>query len=160
MNEYMPIGGTEITDLQFIHSLYRIMEDADSLKPRMTMVKRWWQWRGAIKLIRNIFADLWNTIEPEKRNQINRVWAEQEIQIVNVGKAVDPTGDFMKIPKKAILHWGQHCQRESCAMCMGNHNDRKDCLFRKGMAEMAIPDLRKIEKQSGKCMGKLFNWED
>lgn len=158
--EYMPIKCDEIDDLQYIHSMFKTMKESESLKPRLASIGKWWRWRGIIKQMENIFDEMWMTIEPAKRDQINAVWANQEIQIVNAGQAVDPTGDYMRIPRKAIIHWGQHGQRESCAMCMGNHADRKDCLFRKGMAEMAIPDLRNMEKRLGKCMGKMFSWED
>lgn len=80
--------------------------------------------------------------------------------MVNSASAVDPTGDMVMVPKEAILFMGQHCQKESCAICMGNHAEKKDCLFRRGMVALSLPDLRKIEKQSGKCMGKLFDWGD
>lgn len=52
----------------------------------------------------------------------------------------------------------QHCQNESCAICAGNNSERKDCLFRRGMVDLSLPDLRREEKKSGKCMGKLFDW--
>lgn len=105
-----------------------------------------------------MFDGLWHTIEPSKRERINTIWSQQELRVVNSSQAVDPTGDMVMVPKEAILYMGQHCQKESCAICMGNNNDRKDCLFRKGMKALALPDLRRLEKQSGKCMGNLFDW--
>lgn len=157
---YLPINGTELEQLQFVYSLYRVLKDDDSLKPRFSSLNLWWRWRGLLKQLHTLFDAAWHTIEPEKRNRINRIWSQQELRVVNQSQAVDPTGDMIMIPKAAILHMGQHCQGESCAMCFGGHNDRKDCLFRRGMVELSLPDLRKLEKQSGKCMGKLFDWRE
>lgn len=156
--EYLPIQGMELSQLQFIYSLYRVLADDDSLKPRLQSLGKYWRWRGLLKQLHNLFDDLWHTIEPEKRSRINTIWNQQELRVVNSSQAVDPTGDMVMVPKEAILYMGQHCQQEACAICMGNHNDRRDCLFRRGMTKLALPDLRKLEKQSGKCMGKLFGW--
>ena len=157
---YMPINGTELSDLQFMYSLYRVLKDSEALKPRLASLRMWWRWRGLLKQLHVIFDSVWRTIDPEKRERINRIWSQQELRVVNQSSAIDPTGDMVMIPKRAVLFMGQHCQRESCAACMGNNNDRKDCQFRRGMVELSLPDLRKLEKQSGKCMGKLFDWRD
>lgn len=157
--EYMPIDGMELTQLQFMHSLYRCLKDDDSLKPRLSSIGLWWRYKGMLKQLHNMFGRTWETIEPEKRQRINYLWDRQELRIVNSSAPIDPTGDLVMIPKEAVRLMGSHCQRESCAMCMGTNNDRKGCLFRRGMVKMALPDLRRLEKQSGKCMGKLFTWE-
>lgn len=156
--KYMPIEGRELGQLQFLYSLYRVLKDDESLKPRLSSVGLWWRYRGLLKQLHNLFDAAWQTLPPEKRDRINRIWSQQELRVVNSAAAVDPTGDMVMVPKTAILYMGQHCQKESCAICMGNHAERKDCLFRRGMVDLALPDLRKIEKQSGKCMGKLFDW--
>lgn len=158
--KYMPLEGGELSQLQFMHSLYKIMKDDDTLKKRFSTIGIWWRYKGIFKQLHNMFDKAWKTIDPEKRERINDLWSRQELRIVSTGQAVDPTGDLIEIPKEAIMLWGQHCQAESCALCMGNNNDRKDCKFRKGMAKMALPDLRRLEKQYGKCMGKLFDWDN
>lgn len=158
--QYMPIEGQELTQLQFVYSLYRVLKDDESLKPRFSSIRMWWRYRGLLKQLHNMFDAVWQTIPPEKRDRINRIWGQQELRVVNCASAVDPTGDMIMIPKTAVLHMGQHCQKESCAIFMGNHADRQNCLFRRGMVELSLPDLRKEEKKSGKCMGKLFDWGD
>lgn len=156
----MPIEGMELTQLQFMHSIYKVIKDDDSLKKRMTYLGVWWRYRGFIKQLHNIFDLVWNSIEPEKRARINEIWSRQELRIVNAAAPVDPTGDLIMSSKEAITLWGQHCQTESCSMCMGNHEDRKDCKFRRGMVKMALPDLRRLEKKYGKCMGKIFDFNN
>lgn len=162
MNEtnIMPIEGQELTQLQFMYSLYRVLKDDDSMKTRLSSIGVWWRYRGLLKQLHGIFDAAWKTIPPEKRERINRIWSQQELRVVNSSAAVDPTGDMVMVPKEAILFMGQHCQKESCSICMGNNADRKDCSFRRGMVELSLPDLRKLEKQSGKCMGKLFDWRN
>lgn len=160
MTEYMPIDGQELEDLQFVYSLYRVLKDSESLKPRLSSIRLWWRYRGILKQLHNIFDAAWRTIPPDKRDRINRIWSQQELRVVNSASAVDPTGDMVMVPKQAILYMGQHCQKEACSICMGNNADRKDCLFRRGMVALSLPDLRKYEKQSGKCMGKLFDWRE
>lgn len=162
MNEsqYMPIEGRELCQMQFFYSLYRVLKDDDSMKPRLSSIRLWWRYRGALKQLHNIFDAAWKTLPPEKRERINRIWSQQELRVVNSTSAVDPTGDMIMIPKTAVLNMGQHCQKESCSICMGNNSDRKNCLFRRGMVELSLPDLRREEKKSGKCMGKLFDWSD
>ncbi len=157
---YMPIHGTELQDLQFMYSLYRVLKDSEAMKPRLSSIKLWWRYRGLLKQLHGIFDALWHTIEPGKRERINRIWSQQELRVVNSSSAVDPTGDMVMVPKQSILHMGRHCQKESCSACMGDHQERKDCLFRRGMVELSLPDLRKLEKKSGKCMGQLFDWRD
>lgn len=157
--EYLPLEGMELTQLQFMHSLYRVLKDDDSLKPRLSHLGLWWRYRGMLKQLHNMFDKTWKSIEPEKRDRINYLWSRQELRIVNSSAPIDPTGDYVMLPKESVRLIGDHCQRESCAVCMGNNNDRKDCKFRKGMVKMALPDLRRLEKESGKCMGKLFNWD-
>ena len=160
MNEYMPIEGTELTQLQFVYSLYRALKDDESLKKRLTSVRMWWRYRGLLKQLHNLFDAVWHTIPPEKRDRIVRIWSQQELRVVNRASAVDPTGDMIMIPKEAIRHMGMHCQKESCAICIGSNVDRKDCLYRRGMVELSLPDLRREEKKSGKCIGQLFDWGD
>lgn len=158
--KYMPLNSTETSQLQFFHSLYRVLKDDDSLKPRFSSLNMWWRYKGMLKQAEKMFAAAWETIEPEKRRRMNFLWSNQELRIVNAGQPVDPTGDLIMIPKRTIMHWAQELQAEKCALCMGNNNDRKDCLFRKGMVEMSLPDLRRQEKKYGKCMGKIFDWSD
>lgn len=158
--EYLPIHGTELVQMQFFYSLYRCLADDDSMKPRLSALGLWWRYRGLLKQAHSLFDAAWHTIDPEKRNRLNTIWSQQELRVVNSSQAVDPTGDMVMVPKRAILLMGQHCQAESCAICMGSHADRKDCLFRRGMVALSLPDLRKIEKESGKCMGKLFDWSE
>lgn len=156
--KYMPIQGMELSDLQFAYSLYLVLKDSESLKPRLQSIGLWWRWRGIFAQLYTLFDKLWHTIEPEKRQRINTIWSQQELRVVNSSQAVDPTGDMVMIPKAVITKLGAHCQKESCTICMGSHQDRKDCLFRRAMKEMSLPDLRKLEKEYGKCMGKLFDW--
>lgn len=158
--EYMPLEGMELTQLQFMHSLYRVLKDDDSLKKRLSHLGVWWRYRGMLKQLHNMFDVVWRSIEPEKRVKINEIWSRQELRIVNASAPIDPTGDMIMSSKEAITLWGQHCQAESCAMCMGNHEDRKDCKFRRGMVKMALPDLRRLEKKYGKCMGKIFDFNN
>ena len=147
---YIPIEGRELSQLQFLYSLYRVLKDDDSLKPRLSSVGMWWRYKGILKQLHNLFDAAWRTLPPDKRERINRIWSHQELRIVNSSSAVDPTGDMLMVPKRAILLMGQHCQQESCAMCFGTNAERKDCKFRRGMVELSLPDLRKLEKQSGK----------
>ena len=154
----MPIEGTELSQMQFLYSLYRVLKDDESMKPRLSSLGLWWRYKGLLSQLHSLFDAAWHTIPKEKRERINRIWSQQELRVVNSASAVDPTGDMVMIPKSAVLHMGQHCQKESCAICMGTNADRKDCLFRRGMAELSLPDLRREEKKSGKCMGKLFDW--
>lgn len=158
MGKYRPIEGTELTQLQFVYSLYRCLKDDESLKPRLQSIGMWWRYKGLISNLYQMFDALWQTIEPAKRNRINTIWACQELRIVNTSAPVDPTGDMMIVPKSAIVHMAQAAQDAKCGICMGFHSQRRDCLFRRSMVELAIPDLRKHEKQSGKCMGQLFDW--
>lgn len=158
MSKYRPIEGMELTQLQFMYSLYRCLKDDESLKGRLQSIGMWWRYRGMLKQLHNMFDATWKTIEPEKRRRINAIWSQQELRIVNVSAPVDPTGDSMRVPKEAITLWGQHGQEQSCAICMGGHGDRQRCKFRKGMAIMSLPNLRRMEKQYGKCMGKIFDW--
>ena len=100
--EYKPLEGGELTQLQFMHSLYRVLNGDNSLKGRMDILGKWWRYRGITSQLRNLFGELWNTIPPEQRERINRVWANQELRIVNSNQAVDPTGDFLMVPKSAV----------------------------------------------------------
>lgn len=157
---YMPLHGSEVTQMQFIHSLYKCLKDENSLESRLKSIGMWWRYKGLVTQLANMFDALWKTVEPEKRVRMNMIWEQQELRIVNGSQAVDPTGDLMMIPKTAIVNMARELQKEKCAICMGNNNDRKDCMFRRAMVDMAIPDIRREEKKSGKCMGHLFNWEE
>lgn len=158
MAKYLPIEGTEITQLQFMHSLFRCMNEDDSLKNRFSHIKIWWRYKGMLKQLYNMFDAAWKTIDPATRAKISAVWDVQELRIVYNSTPIDPSGDKLLIPKETINLWGAHCQKESCEICMGNHSDRAKCKFRKGMSKMALLDLRREEKLSGKCMGKIFNF--
>lgn len=157
---YMPIAGHELSDLQFAYALYQALKHSEALKPRLESIRMWWRWRGLFKQMYSIFDAVWNTIEPEKRDRISYIWSQQELRVVNRCAHVDSTGDMVTVPKEALVLIGRHCQEQSCSMCLGTNSDKKDCLFRKGMCAMSLPDLRKLEKKSGKCMGHLFDWRD
>lgn len=159
-DKYMPLEGGELSQLQFIYSLYRVLKDDDSLKPRLSSLNMWRRYCGLIKQLHNLFDSLWRTIDPAKRDRINQIWSRQELRVVNSAQAVDPTGDTLQVPKSAVLLMGSICAKEKCAICMGDHQERKDCQFRRAMLGLAIPDLRREEKRSGKCVGKIFVWEE
>ena len=148
--QYMPIEGMELSQMQFLYSLYRVLKDDESMKPRLSHIGLWWRYKGILSQLHNLFDAAWHTLPPEKRERINRV--------VNRCAPIDPTGDMVTVPKEALVLIGRHCQEQSCSMCFGTNNHRKDCLFRKGMVKLSLPDLRKIEKQTGKCIGQLFDW--
>lgn len=156
--EYMPIVGSELTQLQFVHSLYRVLKDDESLKRRMEALGIWWRYKGILAQLHNMFDVAWRTIEPEKRDRINQVWSQQELRVVNVNAPVDTSSDMMMVPKSAIMYMAHKLQVDACGMCFGGHHDRKDCEFRRAMLDLAIPDLRREEKRSGKCVGHLFDW--
>lgn len=158
-NKYLPLQGGEVNQLQFMHSLYRVLKDDDSLRDRLDLTHDWWRYRGIIAQLHGVFDRAWHTIDPEKRERINAVWSQQELRVVNAGQAVDPTGDKLFTPKSVIIDMAQELQKEKCSMCLGTNNDKKDCKFRRAMVAMAIPDLRREEKKSGKCMGHIFDWE-
>ena len=157
---YMPIDGNEIVQLQYLHSLQRIMDEDDSLKPRLQSLGKWWQYRGVIANLKKLLDQAWQTIEPIKRQRINQVWDRQELRIVNARTPVDTTGDVMVVPRSAVVRMAVKLQEDSCGMCLGGHQDRKDCQFRRAMLELAIPDLRKFEKQTGKCLGHIYGWRE
>lgn len=159
MADYMPIEGREVTQLQFMHSLYRCLKDDLSLKKRMGKLGIWWRYKGLLSQLHNLFDTAWHSIPPDVRERINVVWSQQELRIVNASQATDPTGDRLMVPKSVIINMAQDLQNERCAMCLGTNSDRKDCKFRRAMVDMAIPDLRREEKRSGKCMGHIFDWE-
>lgn len=158
--EYKPIQGAELTQLQFLHSLYRVLKDDDSLKTRMSSVGLWWRYKGIIAQLHTIFGRTWETIDPARRNRINAVWANQELRIVNASQPVDTSGDMMYVPKSCIVRMAQQLQRDACGICMGTHKDRRECEFRRALLDLAIPDLRREEKRSGKCVGQIFGWRD
>lgn len=158
--DYMPIEGGELSQLQFLHSLYRVLNDDDSLKKRLGRIGIWWRYKGLVKQLEGVIGRAFATIEPETRRKIEYIWSRQELRVQNSGAPVDSTGDMLYVPKTAVIALCKHCQQESCGICMGNHNDRKDCQYRKGLLGMALPDLRREEKKSGKCVGKIFGWEE
>ena len=158
--QYMPLHGAEVTQLQFFHGLYRCLKDENALDERLKSINMLWRYKGIMKQLGGMFDALWKTVEPEKRDRMNVIWSQQELRIVNSSQAVDPTGDMMMIPKSAIVNMARELQKEKCSICMGTNNDRKDCMYRRAIIEMSIPDIRREEKKSGKCMGKLFSWED
>lgn len=155
---YIPVGGRELTQLQFMHSLLRCLKDDDSLKPRLQSIGKWWRYRGLLANVARLFDDVWHTIEPVKRQKINNIWAQQELRIVNKNAPVDTSGDLITIPKSALCKMAQKLQDDACGMCFGTHQERKDCEFRRALVELSLIDLRKDEKRTGKCMGHLFNW--
>ena len=108
--------------------------------------------------MRNLYESTWRTIDPAKRARINQVWDQQELRIVNANAPVDTSGDVMVVPKSALVMMAHKLQQDACGMCFGGHQDRKDCVFRRAMLELSIPDLRKYEKKTGKCVGHLYDW--
>lgn len=116
--------------------------------------------QGILGNLKALFASTWQTIDPDRRERINQVWAQQELRIVNTSAPIDSTPDMMVVPRSAVVYMAQQLQQNDCSICMGGNSDRKDCKFRRAMIDLAIPDLRREEKRSGKCVGKLFNWAE
>lgn len=158
MSEYKPIVGGEALQMQFLYSLYRCMKDDESLKPRLQSINMWWRYRGAISNLHALFGALWDTVEPNKRERLSTIWQNQELRITNKAQAVDPSGDLIMIPKSAVAKMALELQETKCAMCFGGNSDRKECAYRRALIDLAIPDLRREEKKSGKCVGHLFDW--
>ena len=159
MSQFIPIENGEPTQLQYMHSLYKCMSGDESLKPRFSSLGKWWRYKGLIKQLHNLFDDAWNTLDPVTQYKLNAAFERQELRIVTVG-SIDTTGDMVVIPRTALIKLSHALQKEKCSICMGNNNDKKDCEFRKALKQMSIPDLRRYEKQYGKCMGQIFSWED
>ena len=157
--EYKPLEGMEVVQLEYFHYLHSLLKDDESLKKRLSWIGKWWRYKGIIKQLGNVFADLWETIPPEKRDRLNALWAQQELIVRNKNRPIENEGgDMLYIPKSCVTYMAQDLQKERCSMCFGGHQDRKDCKFRRAMLDMALPDLRREEKRSGKCVGHIFDW--
>ena len=159
MEQYRPLEGMELTQIEYIHFLHSVMKDDDSLKSRFSSIGKWWRYRGIVKQLGNLCGDIWGTIPPDVRDRINMLWAEQELVVQNKNRPIGYTnGDMIYIPKSALMCMAQDLQKERCSMCFGGHQDRKDCKFRRAMLGLALPDLRREEKRCGKCVGHIFDW--
>lgn len=159
MSEYRPIEGMELEQIEYIHFIYSVIKDNDTLKGRFSSIGKWWCYRGVVKQLGNLFKELWETIPPETRNRINAMWAEQEFVVQNKNRPIGyVNGDMLYIPKSSLMYMAQDLQKERCSMCFGGHQDRKDCKFRRAMLDLSLPDLRREEKRSGKCVGHIFDW--
>ena len=158
MDKYMPINVGELSAMQILYRLNDSMRGDENLKKRFESIGKWWRYRGALKTLENLFDDLLETIEPVRRNRIRNLWSKQELRIVNTSTPVDTSGDVMVVPKSCVVRMAKKCQSECCSMCLGTNEDKKGCEFRRAMLELSIPDLRKYEKKTGKCVGHLYDW--
>jgi hypothetical protein len=159
MEQYRPLEGMELTQIEYIHFLHSVMKGDESLKGRFSSIGKWWRYKGLVKQLGNLFGEIWVTIPPEVRDRINSLWAEQELVVQNKNRPIGYTnGDMLYIPKSSLMYMAQDLQKERCSMCFGGHQDRKDCKFRRAMLGLALPDLRREEKRCGKCVGHIFDW--
>ena len=78
MSKYIPLEGGELTQIQFMHSLYRCLAEDDTLKERLTSIGMWWRYKGMIKQLHTMFDATWKTIDPVKRKKIDMIWSQQE----------------------------------------------------------------------------------
>ena len=153
----MPLRGREATQLSFMWSLYKVLRDDQSLKSRMASIGLWWRYKGLLKQLENMCRACFNTVPDEAYRRFDAALQMQDIQVVVRGGAVDSTGDYMAVPRSAMLDVLSVASKE-CLLCDGGHQDKKKCLYRKAIKKLCLPDLSHAE-DNGICMGKQFDWK-
>ena len=151
------LRGREANLLQFFFLFRRIMLDDPALDSRFSACGILWRYKGLVKQFDNMLKEIFRSIPEEKREQFRRTVNMQELYVATRGGAVDPTGDLMVVPRKAMLKILGTASKE-CMLCDGSNEDRRKCEYRRAIKKMVITDLSLSEKD-GICMGKKFDWE-
>ena len=102
-NVEMPLRGSEATQLQFFWSLIKTLRDNRTLKPRMSALGIWWRYRGLLRQAENMCRDCFRSMPQETYERFEAAMELQELRIVTRGGAVDASGDYMVVPRAAMI---------------------------------------------------------
>ena len=154
-----PLNGKEAVSLQYMAYLISAMKEAETvLEKRMRVNGIFWRFKGLVKQADNLYMKLRKTLPRDVEERFVGMLNLQTLYVVTRGGAVDPTGDFTVVPRKALLGILTTASKE-CMLCDGTHQDRKKCPYRKAIKDLCLPDLSHVE-DNGICLGKQFDWRD
>lgn len=156
-NVEMPLRGSEATQLQFFWSLIKTLRDNRTLKPRMSALGIWWRYRGLLRQAENMCRDCFRSMPQETYERFEAAMELQELRIVTRGGAVDASGDYMVVPRAAMIDV-LHTASKECMLCDGSGEERRKCSYRKAVKKLCLPDLSHVE-DNGICLGKQFDWK-
>lgn len=155
----MPLNGKEALYLQYLAYLTNAMKESETVfEKRMRVNGFFWRFKGLSKQACNLYMKLRKTLPEAVENRFVGMLNLQQLYIVTRGGAVDPTGDFTVVPRKALLGILTTASKE-CVLCDGGHEDRRKCPYRRAIKDLCLPDLSHVE-DNGICLGKQFDWSD
>lgn len=153
----IPLSGREATQLQFFWSLVKTLRDDTTLKYRMSKIGIWWRYRGLLRQAENMCRECFRSMPQETYDRFDAAMQMQDLKIVTRGGAVDASGDYMVVPRAAMIDV-LHTASKECMLCDASNAERKKCPYRKAIKKLVLPDLSHAE-DDGICLGKKFDWK-
>lgn len=155
----IPMNGKEVLYLQYLAYLVNaVKEGADVFEKRTRIMGIFWRFKGLAKQAEKIYMMIRKTLPEDVERRFVGTLNLQKLYIVTKGGAVDPTGDFTVVPRKALLGILTTASKE-CMLCDGTNEDRRKCPYRRAIKDLCLPDLSRVE-DNGICLGKQFKWEE
>ena len=155
----IPMNGKETLYLQYLAYLVNAMKEGSEVFEKRTRVMGiFWRFKGLAKQAERIYMMIRKTLPEDVERRFVGSLQLQKLYIVTRGGAVDPTGDFTIVPRKALLGILTTASKE-CMLCDGTNEDRRKCPYRRAIKDLCLPDLSRVE-DNGICLGKQFKWEE
>lgn len=154
----MPMNGKEVLQLQYLAYLVNTMiEGTEIFEKRTRKMGIFWRFKGLAKQADNLYRAIRKTLPKGVEERFVCTLNLQKLYIVTKGGAVDPTGDFTVVPRRALLGILTTASKE-CLLCDGSSEERRKCPYRRAIKDLCLPDLSHAE-DNGICLGKKFKWE-
>jgi hypothetical protein len=134
------------------------MEGIEIFEKRTRIMGIFWRFKGLAKQADRIYRAIRKTLPEDVEERFVGTLNLQKLYIVTRRGAVDPTGDFTVVPRKALLGILTTASKE-CLLCDGSNEDRRKCPYRRAIKDLCLPDLSRAE-DNGICLGKQFKWEE
>lgn len=155
----IPMNGKETLYLQYLAFLTNaVIEGTDVFEKRTRAMGIFWRFKGLAKQAERIYRAIRKTLPEDVEERFVGTLNLQKLYIVTRRGAVDPTGDFTVVPRRALLGILTTASKE-CMLCDGTNEDRRKCPYRRAIKDLCLPDLSHVE-DNGICLGKQFKWEE
>lgn len=147
-----PMKSGEPGDVQLMFGIWNSLDSPmqKRLEKRLRDCGQWANYRMMTALSEKVFNGLMETVPPDKAARFLMQLGNQELRVCPIGNVQTRKG-FVLLEEEHLRDLLINGLQNSCLLCDGTNQDRKDCKFRKIIKDVCMFEC---EESAAQCRGQ------